>query len=52
MCTTWSLTVGGVSNLWPLAEPSCMGIDPEMGTETGGPGDSVYASGANAVVSA
>ena len=34
----------GVSNPRPLTEPSCLGtgIDPEMGTEIGGPGD-VYA---------
>ena len=52
MCTAWSLTVGGVSNPWPLAEPSCTGIDPETGTEIAGPGDSVHASVANAVVGA
>ena len=49
---TWSLTVGGVSNLRPLAESGCsdMSIDPETGTEIGGPGNSVSASGVNIVV--
>ena len=53
MSTAWSLTVGGVSNPWPLAEPSCLGtgiIDPETGTETGGPEGGVYTSVATAVV--
>ena len=52
MGTAWSLTVGGVSNPRLLAEPSCLGtgIDPETGTEMEGPGDSVCASVANAVV--
>ena len=42
--TAWSLTVGGVSNPPPLAEPSCLdtGVDPEMG-------DGVYASVVNPV---
>ena len=55
MSTAWSPTVDGVSNPLPLAEPSCLGtgiIDPETGSEIGGPGDSVYASVANAVVGA
>jgi hypothetical protein len=47
--TAWSLTVGGVSNPRPLAEPSCTGIDPEIGIEIGGLGDGVYASVANTV---
>ena len=38
----WSLTVGGVSNLWPLV--SCLG----RGTELRGPGgEGVYASTEN-----
>jgi hypothetical protein len=43
-----SLTVG------PLAEPGRLGtgIDPETGTEIGGPEDGVYASVANAVLGA
>ena len=46
----WSLTVAGVSNPRPLTEPSCLGIDPEMGSEIGRSGDSVYAFAADAVV--
>ena len=43
--TALTLTVDGVSNPRPLAEPSCLctGIDPEMGTEIEGPGG-LYAS--------
>ena len=42
--TAWTLTVVGVANPRPLAEPSCLGtgIDPETGTEIGAPGG-VYA---------
>ena len=51
----WSLTVSGISNPRPLAEPSCLGTsidsDPETGSETKGPGGA-YASVANAVVGA
>ena len=49
-----SPTFGGVSNPWPLAEPSCLDtrIDPEAGTEIRGPGGRVYASVANPVVGA
>ena len=52
MCRAWSLTVGGVSNPWPLAEPGClgMGINPESGTEIGGTRDAVCVSVANVVV--
>ena len=46
----WSLTVAGVSNPRPLAEPSCLGIDPGTGSEIGRSGDSVYAFVADAVV--
>jgi hypothetical protein len=49
--TAWSLTVGEVSNPRPLAEPDCLS-DPKTGDEIGGPGDSVHASVANAVVGA
>ena len=49
--TVWSLTVGGVSNPWPLLELSCMGtgINSESDTEIGGAGGE-YASVANVVV--
>ena len=52
VCAVWSLTVGGVSNPWPLTEPSCLGtgINPETGTEMGGPAGSVYPSVTDAVV--
>ena len=42
----WLLTVDGISNPQPLAEPSWSGT----GTEVGRPGDSVYASMANTIV--
>jgi len=49
------MCVGGVSNLWSLAEPSRLGtsiINPVTSTEIGGPGDSAYSSVANTVVGA
>ena len=54
VCTAWSLTVGGVSNPRPLAEPTSLGttIDPEIGAEIEEPEDREYASVANAVVGA
>jgi len=42
---TWTLTVGGVSGPWLLAEPCCLGaagIGVEIGTENGR--DTLYAS--------
>ena len=44
----WLLTMDGVSNPQPLAEPSWSGT----GTEVGRPGDSGYASLANTIVGA
>ena len=48
MSIAWLPTVDGVSNPWPLAEPTWL----DMGTEVGRPGDGVYASMANTVVGA
>ena len=44
----WSLTVGGLSDIRTLAEPSCLGtgIDPETDTEIGGLGDNLYPNAA------
>ena len=42
----WSPTVGGVSNTWPLAEPSCLGTSTEIEV----PVESVHASVSDAVV--
>ena len=44
----WLLTVDGVSNPQPLAEPSWLGMGTDL--EVGRPRDSVYASVANTIV--